>query len=922
MKKCFRSSLLLLAVSVTGVLLNAEVYEMGSEDEAAVIKCPYREQYKTYPKYFCKGIYKQCRTLIETDGKTEWVIEGNLSLNDNKEKNMFVVTISNLSAGDTGTYGCGFEITGQDPFTVVHLMVMKAVPSVMPGGVRVKAPLGGNATIHCSYDRGNENSPKYFSKGQQKTELARLDRKVTWSLDWRFSLEDDTETRVFTVTMRNLSVDDAGVYWCGVDTWLSDIQTEVTLNVVQHVVDDVTTQNAVPSMMPGGVRVKAPLGGNATIHCSYDQGNEKYPKYFSKGQQKTELVRQDRKVTWSLDWRFSLEDDTETRVFTVTMRNLSVDDAGVYWCGVDKWLSDIQTEVTLNVVQHVVDDVTTQNVSVTGVLLNAEVYEMGSEDEAAVIKCPYREHYKTYPKYFCKGFYKQCRTLIKTDGKTEWVIEGNLSLNDHKEKNMFVVTINNLSAGDAGTYGCGIKITGQDPFTIVHLTVMKAEKPRLSTAKTTVSTPPTTAVPSVMPGGVRVKAPLGGNATIHCSYDRGNENSPKYFSKGQQKTELARLDRKVTWSLDWRFSLEDDTETRVFTVTMRNLSVDDAGVYWCGVDTWLSDIQTEVTLNVVQHVVDDVTTQNAVPSVMPGGVRVKAPLGGNATIHCSYDRGYENNPKYFSKGQQKTELVRLDRKVTWSRDWRFSLEDDLETRVFTVTMRNLIVDDAGVYWCGVDTWLSDIQTEVNLDVVQHVVDNVTTQNDTEIWQSTTEPQDQQSTITASGSSNIFITVYVIVALLLIIGVVMIFYKQCSRKVKAPGSSNSFITVYVIVALLLIIGVVMIFYKQCSRKVKGDSSPVDGGNPVIEENACYAYYEEPKDTLDAAVYAMAQNPQTHPTCLKMSAASSPNTDDFYSMAELPKIEINSYDLPTYPCNYLSTPSNLTINSSDLPTNLSD
>ncbi|KAI5089702.1 polymeric immunoglobulin receptor-like isoform X1 [Silurus meridionalis] len=119
---------------------------------------------------------------------------------------------------------------------------------------------------------------------------------------------------------------------------------------------------AVPSVMPGGVRVKAPLGGNATIHCSYDPGSEKYPKYFSKGQQKTELVRQDRRLTWSRDWRFSLEDDTETRVFTVTMRNLSVDDAGVYWCGVDRWISDIQTEVTLDVVQHVVHDETTQNV--------------------------------------------------------------------------------------------------------------------------------------------------------------------------------------------------------------------------------------------------------------------------------------------------------------------------------------------------------------------------------------------------------------------------------------------------------------------------------------------------------------------------------------------------------------------------------
>ncbi|XP_026768023.3 uncharacterized protein LOC113525652 isoform X2 [Pangasianodon hypophthalmus] len=132
MKNCFSTSFILLAVSVLGVMLNDDVYETGSEGNAAVILCPYTARYKTYPKYFCKGIYKDCKTLIKTDGQKAWMFEGVLSLYDNTEKKMFVVTMNNLSIRDAGPYGCGVEITGQDPFTVVHLNVMKAQKQHLP----------------------------------------------------------------------------------------------------------------------------------------------------------------------------------------------------------------------------------------------------------------------------------------------------------------------------------------------------------------------------------------------------------------------------------------------------------------------------------------------------------------------------------------------------------------------------------------------------------------------------------------------------------------------------------------------------------------------------------------------------------------------------------------------------------------------
>lgn len=112
-------------------MLNGDVHEKRNESSPAAIVCPYAAGYEKYPKYFCKGIYKDCETLIESDGQNSWTLKGRLSLHDNTEINKFVVTFSNLTLGDAGQYGCGVKVTGQDPFTVVHLTVMTGTGSML-----------------------------------------------------------------------------------------------------------------------------------------------------------------------------------------------------------------------------------------------------------------------------------------------------------------------------------------------------------------------------------------------------------------------------------------------------------------------------------------------------------------------------------------------------------------------------------------------------------------------------------------------------------------------------------------------------------------------------------------------------------------------------------------------------------------------
>uniref|UniRef100_A0A8K9US76 Immunoglobulin V-set domain-containing protein n=1 Tax=Oncorhynchus mykiss TaxID=8022 RepID=A0A8K9US76_ONCMY len=101
----------------------------------------------------------------------------------------------------------------------------------------------------------------------------------------------------------------------------------------------------------------------------------------------------------------------------------------------------------------------------------------------------------------------------------------------------------------------------------------------------------------------------------------------------------------------------------------------------------------------------------AVSCVMSGVITKRGTEGGNDTIQCPYARGFETHQKYLSKGIWAN---RVD--VIKTQTHQFSLYDDTKRRVFSVTITNLVLEDSGTYWCGVDTWGPDQPTEVRLTV--------------------------------------------------------------------------------------------------------------------------------------------------------------------------------------------------------------
>ncbi|XP_076842053.1 uncharacterized protein LOC143486098 isoform X2 [Brachyhypopomus gauderio] len=162
------SSTLLIVV---GSMLYADIRETGTEGSKAVIYCPYAEEYQSSIKYFCKGIYINCESVVKTNGEEAWAFQGRMSLHDNTEMKKIIVTITDLRVEDAGPYGCAIETAGRDPFTVVHLTVSHKPPQPNPSPTS-STPLSSHTTEGlCTMTSGTGNATEATGNSTQQPVL-------------------------------------------------------------------------------------------------------------------------------------------------------------------------------------------------------------------------------------------------------------------------------------------------------------------------------------------------------------------------------------------------------------------------------------------------------------------------------------------------------------------------------------------------------------------------------------------------------------------------------------------------------------------------------------------------------------------------------------------------------------------------------
>ncbi|KAM8771707.1 CMRF35-like molecule 8 [Acanthopagrus schlegelii] len=100
-------------------------------------------------------------------------------------------------------------------------------------------------------------------------------------------------------------------------------------------------------------------------------------------------------------------------------------------------------------------------------------------------------------------------------------------------------------------------------------------------------------------------------------------------------------------------------------------------------------------------------------------IRVSAQEGGLVKISCPYDSGYETYPKYFYKGLYAHRQIVIETaagKQGSSQNGKYCICDDTKQRVLHVTIHNVNLNDAGTYWCLIDTYSFDPRTEIDVKV--------------------------------------------------------------------------------------------------------------------------------------------------------------------------------------------------------------
>uniref|UniRef100_A0A4W5PV84 Immunoglobulin domain-containing protein n=1 Tax=Hucho hucho TaxID=62062 RepID=A0A4W5PV84_9TELE len=202
----------------------------------------------------------------------------------------------------------------------------------------------------------------------------------------------------------------------------------------------------------------------------------------------------------------------------------------------------------------------------------------------------------------------------------------------------------------------------------------------------------------------------GGTVIIYCHYSIEDRSHEKYFCKGPKWTSSCDKNittlRKNTWQHSGRFSLYDNTGGNYFKVIIRQLTRQDDGTYWCGVDKPnIPDSYTEVELNVKK---DDCCEKSVTETAYLG----------EATIRCNYSEDHEYRTKYFCKESNdfKTCVDMISAYQTTATAGCFSVSCNTGEKFYTVTISDLTERNTGTYWCGVATSHISLITQVQLQV--------------------------------------------------------------------------------------------------------------------------------------------------------------------------------------------------------------
>ncbi|KAJ8279923.1 hypothetical protein COCON_G00069890 [Conger conger] len=198
---------------------------------SVTIPCLYDREYENHVKYWCHGSnWNFCETVVRTDSPT---VKGETSITDDPTHHVFTVTMTMLDKmKDSGYYWCAVEIQhAPDKGAYLHLSVTADTPGLWVEQQEVAGVEGGHVSVPCHYNE--PSSMKKWCRIEGSCVEMNSGKSIKYG---RSEMKDDRSKKVFTVTVRELNMEDTGWYWCAA----GELQIPVHLTTTNKSPSDLT----------------------------------------------------------------------------------------------------------------------------------------------------------------------------------------------------------------------------------------------------------------------------------------------------------------------------------------------------------------------------------------------------------------------------------------------------------------------------------------------------------------------------------------------------------------------------------------------------------------------------------------------------------------------------------------------------------
>uniref|UniRef100_A0A8C9YJI6 Ig-like domain-containing protein n=1 Tax=Sander lucioperca TaxID=283035 RepID=A0A8C9YJI6_SANLU len=276
--------LLILSLMITGTTNTSSLIDtiIQMKNSKTTISC---DKKKSEVMFFCKENGSICEDILST--KSSPKSNGSFTLTETSSS--FNMSISNVSSEHAGVYWCGVEGEKQTS----DIFRFNLLTHIMKVSLKYDSPtVGQNLTYWCIYPEGT--TIKFICKGEDPSICIQIVSTAQSNAE-KFSMMDDKVKRNITITVRNVTTEDTGTYWCGAERndskQITNVQYFVYLMLYLFAVPPTTLNSSTISTSTRPVPTSA-SSTQSTTASAHSDGEKVFLKPTAAGDGAYEEIRE------------------------------------------------------------------------------------------------------------------------------------------------------------------------------------------------------------------------------------------------------------------------------------------------------------------------------------------------------------------------------------------------------------------------------------------------------------------------------------------------------------------------------------------------------------------------------------------------------------------------------------------------------